>query len=198
MPKTFTAQLVQYLVDEYFEGDALRFAKHTRYTKHQVDSWISGRRKPQKATVRWLLSTAIAPEFRVIKEFAPFTAMTKKDISRQLRVILDGHQNNCGVYAFYDSMCNVIYVGKASTGFFAEMYQQLRGKLQIEFPVAIRAAPRERWQAVRYVSAYEVPKVEHLDYQRHVEALLLRVSKPVGNKVLGKLNQTSAPKEASA
>ncbi len=192
----FGSTLVSYLIKEYFNGDAGRFSKHVQYPKQQVDAWCEGR-KPQKATIRWLLSATIAPEFRVATEFAPVEFKSKSDIRRTLRTALKGHDSKCGVYSFYDSMCNVLYVGKASSGFLAEMYQQLRASLDVAFPKAIKKAPSERWQAVRYVSAYEVPRVDHLDYPKHVEALVLRLSKPVGNKVLGNLNVASPPREAS-
>lgn len=52
-----------------------------------------------------------------------------------------------------------------------------------------------QWEAVRYVSAYEIPIIEHLDYPKHVEALVLRLSKPIGNKILGKLERSAPPKE---
>lgn len=94
-------------------------------------------------------------------------------------------------------MCTVIYVGKASNGFVKEMYQQLRAPLGVEFPRAVKNFPGERWQATRFISAYEIPHVDHLDYPRHVEALVLRLSKPVGNKVLGRLNFSVKPKDPS-
>lgn len=42
------------------------------------------------------------------------------------------------------------------------MYQQLRGGIGMDFPKAVRKAPVQRWQAVSFVSAYEIPPVEHL------------------------------------
>jgi hypothetical protein len=56
----------------------------------------------------------------------------------------------------------------------------------------VREGPKYRWQAVQYVSAYEVPKTNFFDYQKHIEALILRVSKPVSNKVLGTLQNARA------
>ncbi|WP_369977402.1 hypothetical protein [Xanthomonas bundabergensis] len=193
--RNFEALLVEHLVDEYFDGDTQRFAEHTGYSRTQVTRWCAGEIKPQKATVRWLLSTTIAPEFRVAAEFKPVAFATAKEISKVLAAALGAHKNASGVYAFYDSMCNVLYIGKASTNFQKEMYQQLRGRIGMEFPKAVRKAPVQRWQAVSFVSAYEIPPVEHLDYPKHVEALVLRLSKPVGNKVLGSLQKSSPPKD---
>lgn len=192
---SFEAGLVDYLVREHFHGDSGEFARHTGYSKQQIEYWRAGSKKPQKSTLRWLLSATIAPEFRVAVEFEPIDIVGRNEISKVLREALNGHEKNTGVYAFYDSMCNVLYVGKASTGFGQEMYQQLRAPLGIGFPRAVTNAPSERWMAVKYISAYEIPKVDHLDYPKHVESLVLRLSKPVGNKVLGTLKRSAPPRE---
>jgi len=194
--KSFEAGLVEYLIQEYFEGDSKRFAEQVGYTKQQVGFWLRGEKKPQKATLRWMLSSTIAPEFKVACEFFPIDFSSKDFIRAELKRALGDQANKPGVYAFYDSMCAVIYLGKASKGFLVEMYQQLRGPLGISFPKAVATAPKERWQAVKYVSAYEVPHVEHLDYPKHVEALVLRLSKPIGNKSLGTLQMSAPPTEA--
>ena len=192
---SFEAELIAYLSSEFFNGDSGAFAKRTGYTRQQLDLWAQGRRKPRKATVRWLIYSTIAPEFRVVTEFAPVDIRSEAEIRPCLRELLGGHREGAGVYSFYDSMCNVIYVGKDSRSFLTEMYQQLRGPLGISFPRAVSRAPSRRWNVVKYVSAYEVPHVDHLDYPKHVESLVLRLSKPVGNKVLGRLEQSVPPKE---
>lgn len=193
--RTFESQLVEYLVDSHFDGDRLAFAEQVGYYKGQVDAWISGRTKPQKATLRWLMSATIAPEFRVAAEFQHVDFDAQNEIMSELRRVLGSHHDKSGVYAFYDSMCSVVYIGKASRGFLTEMYQQLKGSLGITFPKAVWDAPKSRWQVVRYVSAYEIPSVDHLDYPRHVESLVLRLSKPVGNKILGSLQRSAPPKD---
>lgn len=195
MRKTFESQLVEYLVNQYFGGDRVEFAERSGYYKGQVDNWIEAKTKPQKATMRWLLSSAIAPEFRVAVEFKHVDFDNVEDIRPALRKMLGAHQKHSGVYAFYDSMCSVVYVGKASSGFLGEMYQQLKGPLGVTFPKAVKGAPARRWQVVKYVSAYEIPAVDHLDYPRHVESLVLRLSKPIGNKVLGSLQRSKPPKD---
>ena len=194
--RNFEAELVEYLAGEFFEGDFGALAERTGYYKHQVEQWAKGARKPRKVTMRWLLHSTIAPEFRVVTEFAPISIDSDVQIRPALRSVLKAHKDSAGVYSFYDSMCNVIYVGKASSSLLTEMYQQLRGSLDIAFPKAVSHAPSKRWHVVKYVSAYEVPHVDHLDYPKHVESLVLRLSKPVGNKVLGKLERSSPPKEA--
>ena len=194
MAKKFQVQLVNYLVKSYFENDSGQFAKRTGYTKQQIENWQSGKHTPHQATLRWLLSATFAPEFKVAVEFAPIVFGKAREIRQKLKLVLKDHSENCGVYSFYDSMCNVVYVGKASNGFLGEMYQQLRGNLGVAFPKAVKKSPTRRWQVVRYVSAYEVPSVEHLDYPKHVESLILRLSKPVGNKVLGNLARSTPPR----
>jgi hypothetical protein len=191
----FEAELIEYLADEFFDTDLGAFAKRTGYTKQQIDLWAKGKRKPHKATIRWLIYSTIAPEFRVVTEFAPVSIQTVEEIRPSLRGVLGKHKDSAGVYSFYDSMCNVLYVGKASSSFLTEMYQQLRAPLGIVFPKAVSRAPSNRWNVVKYVSAYEVPQVDHLDYPKHVESLVLRLSKPVGNKVLGRLQRSSPPKD---
>lgn len=193
--RNFEAELVEYLANEFFDEDLGALAQRTGYSKQQIDLWVKGARKPRKATVRWLLYSTIAPEFRVVTEFAPVDIQSEAKIRADLRAVLGGHIDGAGVYSFYDSMCNVIYVGKASSSFLTEMYQQLRAPLGIAFPKAVSRAPSKRWNVVKYVSAYEVPHVDHLDYPKHVESLVLRLSKPVGNKVLGTLQRSSPPKE---
>jgi hypothetical protein len=193
--RNFEAELVEYLSGEFFDKDLGALAKRTGYSKQQVELWSKGARKPRKATIRWMLYSTIAPEFKVATEFAPIDIQSEGQIRAQLRAVLKHHQDSAGVYSFYDSMCNVLYVGKASSSFLTEMYQQLRAPLGISFPRAVSHAPSKRWNVAKYVSAYEVPSVDHLDYPKHVESLVLRLSKPVGNRVLGRLERSSPPKE---
>jgi hypothetical protein len=193
--RNFEAELVDYLSSEFFDGNLGELARRTGYSKQQIESWVRGVTKPHKATMRWMLSSTIAPEFSVAAEFAPIDIQSVAQISKQLRAVLGTHKDGAGVYSFYDSMCNVLYVGKASSSFLKEMYQQLRAPLGIPFPRAVSRAPSKRWNVVKYVSAYEVPAVDHLDYPKHVESLVLRLSKPIGNRVLGHLKRSSPPRE---
>ena len=194
----FESELVRFLEDDYFGGDRSRFGDHTGYTKQQIGAWADGVRKPQKATIRYLLSTVLAPELKIVCEFVPLTIAAEKDIAPSLKRALAKHHDSKGIYAFYDSLCNLFYVGKtaATRGLLGEMYQQLKNPLGIAFPAALAKPPKARWQATAFVSAYEVPLVDHLDYPKHVESLLLRISKPVGNKKLGTLDTVRPPREA--
>ena len=192
--ESFEAKLINYIIKEYFQGDAGKLATRSGYTKQQIDYWRMGTHKPQNASLRWLLSKTIAPEFKVVCEFFPVNFTKKGSVRSELDKAFDGHGNSIGVYAFYDSMCNLIYLGKASTNIQNEMYQQLIRKLDIVFPKAVTKSPSERWEVTRFVSAYEVPTVDHLDYPKHVEALMLRIAKPVGNKVIGTIPIATPPK----
>jgi hypothetical protein len=46
-----------------------------------------------------------------------------------------------------------------------------------------------RHQVVKYISAYEVKIFENFDYPKHVESLILRISKPIMNKQIGLLDR---------
>lgn len=194
----FASQLVDFLVKHYFDGNVDALADTSGYTKRQIVSWINGERTPRGSTLRYLMSKTIAPEFTVVCEYAPVQIDKASDIGGALGRVLGENHDRAGIYAFYDSMCNLLYVGKASTGLKKEIYQQLRNSLGIKFPKALGKPPEKRWQVVSFISAYEIPYVEHLDYPKHVEALILRLSKPVGNKVLGNLNFCKPPADASA
>jgi transcriptional regulator with XRE-family HTH domain len=100
--KSFEASLVEYLVQEYFEGDIKRFSEQVGYSKQQIGFWLRGEKKPQKATLRWMLSSTIAPEFKVACEFFPIYFSSKDQIRGQLREALGDQANKPGVYAFYD------------------------------------------------------------------------------------------------
>ena len=190
----FEVRLINYLIQEYFDGDAPSFCKRVLCTGQQLKSWRSGSQKPQKSTLKYMLSATIAPEFKIASEFARVDFPNQKSVLKVLSAALNGHDHASGVYSFYDSLCNVVYVGKASVDFRKEMYQQLVNPLGIDFPKTVKTAPKSRWEVVKYVSAYEIPSVEHLDYPKHVEAIVLRLSKPVGNKNLGNLEMAVPPK----
>lgn len=196
--KPFESELVGFLSKEYFSGDLKELALHTGYSKQQIEFWVTGQKKPQKATLRYLLASVVAPELKIVCEFFPMHFSAINEISSQLKKALDCHAGKPGIYAFYDSMCNLIYLGKATNqGLYDETYQQLRKPLGITFPKALKNPPKLRWEATSYISAYEVPTIEHLDYPKHIESVILRLSKPIGNKILGNINFSKAPKESN-
>lgn len=64
-----------------------------------------------------------------------------------------------------------------------EVYQQIK----IKIPGGILPKAISDDDVVRYISAYSIPTSDHADYEKHVEGLILRVSKPRLNKNLGTL-----------
>ncbi len=193
----FENEFIKYIEDEYFGGDRDKLVEHTGYSKRQITKWANGVHKPQKATMRYILSSVLAPEFKIVCEYHRIAITSEQDIPKCLKESLGNHHDRPGIYAFYDSSCNLLYIGKTSAkkGLFGEIYQQLRGPIGMNFPKAIKSPPKARWEVAAFISAYEVPLVEHIDYPKHVESLILRLSKPVGNKQLGNLNTLTRPPE---
>jgi hypothetical protein len=149
---------------------------------------------PRKQTIEYLIHCVFTPEFKVIVEFGEFHA--EKKVATQLKALLKGHESSPGIYAFYDSMANLLYVGKALK-LLPECQAAICRTVHIPFPKGVKSKPEARTQIVRYISAYNVGKSKWLDYPKHVESLLLRISKPPLNKNIGSLEKAYvAPKEA--
>jgi hypothetical protein len=131
---------------------------------------------------------AFEPAFTIIAEFKPIEYNgTVQGVHGQLSTIFKGFHQASGVYAFYDSSGNLLYLGKADGRLLAEVYTQIKAKVtKTAFP---RGAPhpKTRLDMVRYVSAYGVNKSEFEDYAKHVEAIILRIRKPPLNSNSGKL-----------
>ncbi|MDE0406804.1 MAG: hypothetical protein OXN81_03005 [Alphaproteobacteria bacterium] len=183
------AQILKYFIDEYFNGNLESVVQTTGYSKHQVQQWYNGKTQPRKGTVEYIAQCALAPEFRIVKEFFVFSP--DKGIHGQLVEALGNHGNLSGVYAFYDSMANLLYVGKA-TNLLKQMYQSIRRTVPVKFPRGVEQQPKRRYEVVRYISAYEVSGVSWKDYPKHVESLMLRISKPPLNKNIGFLERLDA------
>jgi hypothetical protein len=179
--------IVRYLVEQYYEGDASEAAGAAGFASHQVTSWIEGRSKPQTKNIGRLMHRTFAPEFMVIAEYKPIDASGR--IQNQLKKILKGHEKASGLYAFYDSMANLIYIGKSDGNLLNECYQQiLKGINGNVFPRGAEQ-PEKRIDVVRYVSAYYVQGSDHQDYAKHVESVILRISKPILNANIGRLKK---------
>ena len=190
---TTRTQVLQYIIDEYLNGDTTETARISGYSKAQVDAWLSGKREPQKITIQYILQRIFIPEFKVIAEFAEFDPQAA--LQTQLKKLLGQHTQDPGIYAFYDSMGNLIYLGKA-TRLIAEITAAINRTVHIAFPKGVKNAPKVRTQIVRYISAYDVGTVKWNDFPKHVEALILRISKPSLNKNIGNLESAhKAPKE---
>jgi len=187
------SDVLKYFVMEYFDGSPERASEATEYSVEQIRSWVEGRREPQKQTVEYVAHCALAPEFKVVVEFANF--VPESPVKTQLRLALQGHENRPGIYAFYDSMANLLYVGKASK-LLGEMYQAIRQEISIEFPRGVTEIPEKRSDVIKYFSAYDVGSYNHIDYPRHVESLILRLSKPPLNQRIGHLEHLQASEES--
>lgn len=184
------SKVIQYLVVEYYDGDEKRAAEATGYAAHQISSWIKGEREPQKGTVEYFMHCAFAPEFKVVTEFYNFNPYDR--VRTQIRDALNGYEDHPGIYAFYDSMANLLYVGKATSNLLDEMYNAILRGIDISFPKGVTQVPQKRYEVVRFLSAYDVGVYSHLDYPRHVESLILRLSKPPLNQNIGQLRQLQA------
>ena len=177
-------EILKYFVETYFGSDLQKVEAVTGYTVAQLNSWISGSVTPMKVTIEYMLHCIFTPEFKVIFEFAEFDP--NKKIKPQLREMLGAHSENPGIYAFYDSIGNLLYIGKA-TNLLQESYDSIRREVSLSFPSGIKSAPEKRYEIVRYVSAYDVGNSNWMDYPKHVESLVLRLSKPPLNKITGGL-----------
>lgn len=186
------SDVLRYFVMEYFDGSIERASEATEYSVDQIRSWVDGRTQPQKQTVEYVAHCALAPEFKVVVEFA--NLVPENPVRTQLREALRGHESQPGIYAFYDSMANLLYVGKASR-LLDEMYQAIRQDISIAFPRGITEVPEKRYEVVKYFSAYDVGSYNHIDYPRHVESLILRLSKPPLNQRIGHLEHLQSSEE---
>lgn len=187
-------EILEYVLSEYYDKSPKKASLASGYTMTQISSWLSGARSPQKATIRYLIQCALVPEFRVIAEYAEFDQ--HKSVQMQLKSILGDHGQECGIYAFYDALGNLIYLGKA-TILLDEVASAINRQIHIKFPKNIKKAPQKRAEIVKYISAYDVGVVEWSDYPKHVESLILRISKPLLNINIGSLEPAlKQPKEA--
>ena len=85
-------------------------------------------------------------------------------------------------------MANLVYIGKSDGNLLAEIYQQLNAQVKKPFPRGARQ-PEHRLDVVRYISAYYTQPSIFEDYAKHMESLILRISKPTLNANIGKLKK---------
>ena len=181
--------IVEYLVDVYFDGDIDKVCSVSDFTRQQVRGWLERKNQPQPNNVSFLMHRAFAPEFRVIAEYVPIgISASEVSVRKELAPLLKGHEKASGLYAFYDSMANLIYIGKSDGNLLEETYAQLKAGVKKPFPRGVRQ-PEHRLDVVRYISAYRVQKSIFEDYAKHVESLILRISKPRLNANIGKLKK---------
>ena len=186
-------EVLKYIVNNYF-GSAKRASEVSGYSQALITSWLAGTRSPQKPTIEYLIQCAFVPEFKVIAEYADFNSAAA--LQTQFKDILGEHTGHPGLYAFYDSLGGLLYIGKA-TKLMPEMISAIKRPVHVDFPKGIKAKPQSRVEVVRYVSAYDVGIVKWNDFPKHVESLILRLSKPKLNKNIGHLAKArTQPKEA--
>ncbi len=182
----------RYFLSEYYENDVDLMARDLGFAKSDVIAWRDDNKVPQRKNVEYLLRSVLVPEFKVIVEFFEFDPT--QPVSSQLRVMYEGHEDRSGIYAFYDSMANLQYVGKAEN-LLDETARAIRRTHEVVFPAGISNQDIPRYSVVRYISAYDVKVVNGFDYPKHVESLILRISKPTMNKNIGRL-EAAYPKDS--
>lgn len=178
-------EVVRYFINASFAGDIERVAYLTGYTPAQLVDWIEDRVGPQHDTVQWIAHCALAPEFQIVTEFSPFAH--NEPWKPQIAAALGDHRDAVGIYAFYDSMANLLYVGKATSNLLDEIYSAIIRDIAYEFPRGLHFKPERLVDVVAYMSAYYVGWSQMMDYPRHVESLILRISKPPLNRNIGTL-----------
>ena len=75
-----------------------------------------------------------------------------------------------------------MYIGKTDSSLRDEIYQALNRNIYSNFGLKC-------WNIVKYISAYYVGGTASFDYPKHVESLMLRISRPRLNTNIGKLEQ---------
>ncbi|ELQ6210392.1 hypothetical protein ACMSYW_001292 [Cronobacter dublinensis] len=178
---------IRFAVENYFDGNISQAAERTGYTQSQIKKWINDEIRPHVDTTRYFMSIALIPEFTIVCEHHPFNGT--ESISNQLKTMLNGHHNSPGIYVFYDSLCEPIYLGKANTSLQTEITSALNRAISLSYPKTIFSPPAKVKELVKYISAYDVAGKEHSDYPKHVESLVLRINKPKLNKQLGTLTK---------
>ena len=177
---------LKYILSQFFKDDIDEIVDVTGYSKSVIDAWMKGKVVPNHTTISYVISCIFTPQFTVVEEF--YEIDPNQTILTQLKKMYKGHEHRSGIYAFYDSMANLLYVGKA-INLLEETYSALRRDSEIHFPAGIKNKTVQRHQVVRYISAYDVKSFDDFDYPKHVESLILRISKPRMNKQIGILDR---------
>ena len=174
--------IINYLYREKFNSCTQVMSDTTGCTIQQIGKWIAGETIPKKETIDYIIVCIYIPQFTVVEEF--YEIDSKEKIKTQLNALFRGHEDRAGVYAFYDGMANLLYVGKASN-LLKETYSAIMREDEVKFPAGIDNESVRRFNLVKYVSAYDISTNEYWDYPKHVESLILRISKPKLNKKIG-------------
>lgn len=186
--------VIRFAIKTYFSGDIAEAAEITGYTQTQLRRWSTDEVSARADTARYIMAVALIPEFQVVCEHKPFDE--NEAVASQVHGMLHGHHDQPGVYAFYDSFCRLIYIGKANSSLKSEIIDALGRTVDVPFPRSA-ARPAKRKSVVKFISAYDVGGKDHSDYPKHVESLILRISKPALNKQSGSLTKV-LPKKPRA
>lgn len=178
---------IRFAIEHYFDGNVSQAADRTGYTQAQIKRWIKDEITPRLVTVRYFMLVALIPEFKIVCEHHPYDY--KQSMTEQLKKMLNGHHDAPGIYVFYDSLCEPIYLGKANSSLKTEITSALNRSVSLSYPKSISSPPKKVKELVAYISAYDVAGKEHSDYPKHVESLILRINKPKLNKQSGSLTK---------
>ena len=105
--------VIRFAVQTYFSGSVSKAARATGYSQTQVKNWVDDLVVARISSARYIMAVAIIPEFQVVCEHSQYDP--NESLSGQLNAMLKGHTDHPGVYAFYDSFCTLIYIGKANS-----------------------------------------------------------------------------------
>ena len=188
-------EIINFIVQTYFNGSNNAAAEMTRYTVQQITVWRNPQGgTPQVATLQRFIEATTLPKFSIIAEYSPLHVPLQNggnwNLNGRLAEIFDGHGDAYGIYGFYDSLARLIYVGMSEANLRQECYQRLNANFpdHIPFPGGF-GRPQTVCDATLYISAYAVKGPMHIRYARHPESLILRLSKPLLNRNIGALAQ---------
>lgn len=182
------SEVLKYIIEKRFHGDIESAASVSGIDVSKIEKWISGAIIPRKNIIDGFIHLAQIPEFSVIREYFPVSSSNnEKDLRQQVATLFQGHETSSGLYAFYDSMVNLVYIGKSYARLKDECHQALNQRLPEKIlPTSLKLI-ESRKDVVCYISAYSVIYSGFGDFSRHIESLILRISKPRLNKNIGSL-----------
>ena len=152
-----------------------RFAQACGKTHANMSGYLSGALVPGKRVIKSAVEHLYEWNVRPLMEIEPVPAN------------LNTLPTEAGIYVFYDSGGNVVYIGKA-TNFRAEVRQTLGRKI----PVAIRIGPtleKERPKMKDLVEMMSLYRISSSRLRHNLESLLLRIfANQTHNSNIGKFN----------
>jgi hypothetical protein len=186
------AAAVRYILKKHFDSDVTKLSKVAEIPVQTLKQYINDEVEPNASTTEFIMHLAYTPEFSIICEFArvPLNVGTA-----WIATILGGHASATGIYAFYDSMARLSYLGKAATNLSGEIYSAMTRSYVNKMPSGINDVACQRRDVIHYMSAYRIKAFDSWDYTKHVESLILRISNPPMNKQSGTLARAFSDKK---